>query len=306
MNKKKHSLREYEALRALILTGTTIAAAKKLGTSQSAISRAISQLEEKTGETLFERKAGRILATSNAMKLNQSLDPLFESLSTIEQQSWLHPQEETLRIGTTSTFAHSFLQDLVPTFLKKHKNLRMSFDICTSDALMTSIAEQRLDIGVADTQHQHKGVDMRPFHHSHAMCVVPAKHHLSHKDIIYPQDIEGEDFIALIRRLSSRNIIDQIFRSAGVEPNITIETSTSLSAAKFVQEGLGVTIINPFPIAERLDNRVKLKPFKPTIDCRSSFITSSIVPLNSAGHSFQNYIHAYCEKHLNSESKQRN
>ena len=296
MSKKKHSLREYESLRALILTGTTTAAAKKLGTSQSAVSRAIAQLEEKTGEILFERKAGRMLATSNAMKINQSLEPLFDSLSKIDQQIWLSPQqEEVLRIGTTPTFAHRFIQKLIPTFLREHPNYRISFEICTSNILLSAIAEQRLDIGITDTQNYHAGVDMTPFLSSYAMCIIPANHRLSQKQIITPIDLAGENYIALIRRLSSRNIIDQVFRSAGVEPQITIETATSISAAIFVQEGLGVTLINPFPIAKSLDERVVLKPFEPKIEHHSCFVTSSVKPLNSAGRSFQEHIQKHCD-----------
>ena len=46
-----HSLPEYQALRALMESGTTSKAAVRLGLSQSAISRSISSLEARTGTT---------------------------------------------------------------------------------------------------------------------------------------------------------------------------------------------------------------------------------------------------------------
>ena len=79
-----HSLPEYEALRALMESGTTSKAAVRLGLSQSAVSRSISSLEARLGLLLFERDGGRLRPTSEATQLNKRLDPLFEALDRID------------------------------------------------------------------------------------------------------------------------------------------------------------------------------------------------------------------------------
>ena len=79
-----HSLPEYQALRALMQGGTTTAAAEQLGLSQSAISRSIASLEARTGRMLFEREAGRLRPTAEAVRLNRRLDPLFSALDRID------------------------------------------------------------------------------------------------------------------------------------------------------------------------------------------------------------------------------
>ena len=84
-----HSLPEYEALRALMESGTTSKAALRLGLSQSAVSRSISSLEARLGLLLFERDGGRLRPTSEATRLNKRLDPLFEALDD-------HDEPETL------------------------------------------------------------------------------------------------------------------------------------------------------------------------------------------------------------------
>ena len=63
MSGNRHRLRELEALRALATTGTTVGAAQRLGISQSAVSRSLSQLEERLGRSLFVRASGRIYPT---------------------------------------------------------------------------------------------------------------------------------------------------------------------------------------------------------------------------------------------------
>ncbi|WP_299747052.1 LysR family transcriptional regulator [uncultured Tateyamaria sp.] len=79
-----HSLPEYEALRALMESGTTSKAALRLGLSQSAISRSIASLEARLGRILFERDGGRLRPTTEAAQLNKRLDPLFEALDRID------------------------------------------------------------------------------------------------------------------------------------------------------------------------------------------------------------------------------
>ncbi len=65
MRHSYRSLREFEALRMLIATGTATAAARRLGISQSAVSRAITQLETRLGQVLFERRQGRMSPTAD-------------------------------------------------------------------------------------------------------------------------------------------------------------------------------------------------------------------------------------------------
>jgi DNA-binding MarR family transcriptional regulator len=64
-----HSLAEYQALRAMMEGGTATAAARRLGLTQSAVSRAIAKLEGRLGRTLFEREAGRLRPTEEAVRL---------------------------------------------------------------------------------------------------------------------------------------------------------------------------------------------------------------------------------------------
>ena len=110
-----HSLSEYEALRALMESGTTSKAAVRLGLSQSAVSRSISSLEARLGRLLFERDGGRLRPTSEATQLNKRLDPLFEALDRIDGPP--EPAQEALRLVAPPTYAHRFLVHHIATFL---------------------------------------------------------------------------------------------------------------------------------------------------------------------------------------------
>ena len=61
--------RQIEAFRAVMLSGTTTAAAKILNTTQPGISRLLAQLQSASGLKLFEIQRGRLLPTPEAREL---------------------------------------------------------------------------------------------------------------------------------------------------------------------------------------------------------------------------------------------
>jgi DNA-binding transcriptional LysR family regulator len=116
VNRTWHSLPEYQALRAVLESGTTARAATRLGLSQSAISRSITSLEARTGRILFERDGGRLVATGEAVQLNHRLDSLFEALDQIDGPP--ARSRESLRIIAPPTYTHRYLVSHVASFLK--------------------------------------------------------------------------------------------------------------------------------------------------------------------------------------------
>src|SRR5712672_1970405 len=81
--KLRPSLREIEALRAMIATGKTTQAARQLGTSQPSVSRAIASLEARLGQPLFARRNGRLAPTAEALALEARAAVVFDLLDQL-------------------------------------------------------------------------------------------------------------------------------------------------------------------------------------------------------------------------------
>lgn len=285
-----HSLREFEALRAVISAGTTTAAARRLGISQSAVSRSVAQLENRIGRILFEREAGRMQPTAEALALNQNLDAMFDALARIDGQDWTATKEQTLRLVAPPTIAHRFLQRHIASFRDIHPRQRIVLEICASDALVAGVAEARFDVGITDSASGHSGIKLHPLRTSTAVCIMSEGHPLSANDIIRPEHLDGQPFIALTRRHSVRGAIDRVFAESGVSPQIVLETATSVSACQFARAGVGVTLINPFPVVLSYDGGMEVRPFAPDIFYRTSFLTSAHTPVSLAARAFIRHV----------------
>lgn len=290
MTEHRHRLREFESLRAVVATGTTIGAARRLGISQSAVSRSISQLEARVGRSLFIRRSGRIEPTSDALRLNDKLDPIFETLADIEGAQWATPDDEPLRLIVPPTLAHHFVISRVASFLKANPGKRLQLDIQATDALISGILELRYDLGLTSGMIQRSGVDLVPWRRSQVVCAMPQDHPLSQKSIVTPQDLDGVALIEFLRRLGTRAITEQLFARNGVRPHQVAETATNMAALELVREGLGVTLINPFPLLSSGLEGIVVRPFDAAIYYNTSFVLPSGRPPSELARQFMRFI----------------
>lgn len=285
-----YSLREFEALRALLATGTTSAAARRLGISQSVVSRALASLEARLGQSLFARQGNRLEPTAEAFRLNERLDPLFDTLAGIGGGGAPEGEAARLRLAAPPTIAHRFLQTRLAEFLATHPEVAVSLEICASDALITGIAEARYDLGLTDSGVSHSGVAVRPFRLSRAVAVVPVGHPLAGRAEIRAGDLDGQPLIALTLRHSARGLTDAMMARAGAVPRVVVETATAVSAWQFAAAGLGIALLNPFPTALTPDRRVRLSPLSPALPYVTNFLSPAQRPMPAIARAFIKHV----------------
>lgn len=276
---KRPSIRELEILRALINLGKTTAAAAKLGISQPAVSRAIAQLEERTGLQLFRREGGRLSATADALALHQEAEPIFQTLDRLERVNWRPADKQAhLRIVCPPTIAHHFLNRMLAQFSVAEPNARIQLEISSGTDVINKVADGDMDLGLIDSGPNHVGVRFVPFRLSEAHVIVSVHSPMHEKEVFIPEDFHKQPLIALSRRFPSRIMLDRLFLGANITPLIQIEASTVAAAYDFVRAGAGLTIGNPFPCAFRGDKDVVFRPFRPVVPYETSFVLPAMTP----------------------------
>ncbi|UWR14127.1 LysR substrate-binding domain-containing protein [Sulfitobacter sp. M368] len=294
-----HSLSEYQALRALMESGTTSKAAIRLGLSQSAISRSISSLEARTGKMLFERDGGRLRPTGEAAQLNRRLDPLFEALDRIDGP----PQvaQETLRIIAPPTYAHRFLVEHIASFLKTNPHFFVSLEVAPSEDVIRGILENRFDLGLTGVELSRDGVKLTPYRRSGAVCAMPADHPLAAQDVIRPRDLHDQALVALSHRHARRAQLEKVLHQVASKPRIVAEASTSFAAVDLAKAGLGVTVVNPFPIVQYRSDDLVFRLFESQIEYRSYFVSPDHRPAPSVARAFMRHLRLHTAKDRFSE-----
>lgn len=287
---RRPSLRELEVLRALIATRKTTSAAQRLGISQPAVSRAIAGLERRTGRALFRREGGRLVPTADALLLYEQVAPIFATLERLERAPWATGGGAPLRLAAPATLAHAFLPKLVAAFAREAGGLPVQVEIGTTMDVIASVADGNVDLGITDTGAPHASVKLEPFRRSSAHLVLGVDHPLAARAAIGPADLDGVDLIVLTRRFAVRTIFDRLMMDAGAEPTIVFEVATAAMAYELVRAGVGVALLNPFPLAFTADPGVVFRPFEPAVAFQTSFVVSAAVPLPPVARRFMEFV----------------
>jgi DNA-binding transcriptional LysR family regulator len=274
------NLRQLEILRAVIRTRSTIGAARDLGMSQPAVSNAIKSAESGLGFLLFERINKRLIPTQEAQILLAEAEPLF-LMQDLVNQTAAHlrtGRKGRMRIGATSELSESLLPQVVARFSRDHDGVEISLETLRLDNLLEYVEIGIVDIGFAMEPHPRPNLEYLPLAQLDMVCACHTDSPLTQLSFVTPTDLRG---IPLINaRTSSRmsNLVQEAFRRSKVDYAPTIDVRFMNVAGHFVEEGLGVTIMDELTASSKRYSRLKSVPFKPRTQLTVSAIVSSERP----------------------------
>jgi DNA-binding transcriptional LysR family regulator len=275
------NLRQVEAFRAVMLTGSGKKAAKLLFVTPPAISRLINDLEHQLKIQLFTRKPNRLEPTAEAEILYQTVSKAFIGLEQIRlsADAIVNKQHGSLRIVAMPVCVDSFLTGAIATFTKQHPKVNIELESAERTQALDLVRSQRVDIGVISLDYgENTGLRTDSLYSHNAVCALPAGHFLCDKAEIFADDLKNQLFVAQFRASPFRERVDSVFAKEGLKRSISIETRTHRTVYELVKKGAGVAILDPSVIDER-DSDVIIKPFKPSIMLEYSALQpNSITP----------------------------
>jgi len=238
-------LRQLEIIRAIAETGSFTAAGQKLHVSQSAISRQILLLEDELKEPVFLRVGRRIRITAAGESLLQLSHRVFQDLK--DTIAGITDSQESLRGTVRLLGGMTVCLYVFPPLLSELKRQHPQIDL----KLMSGSSErclQQLRSGAGDLAFLTLPVDQPdlvtiPVLQEELLVVTAAKHPLSRKRKVLPQDLVGQPFVLFEPGSNSRRVVDEFFISARIEPQIVMETENVEIIKALVRHGIGISII---------------------------------------------------------------
>jgi DNA-binding transcriptional LysR family regulator len=274
------NLRQLEILRATMRTRSTIGAARDLGMSQPAVSNAIKNAESALGFLLFDRANKRMVPTQEAQILLAEAEPLFLMQDLISQTA-AHlraGRKGRMRIVATSELSESLLPQVIARFSRTHDGVEISLETLRLDNLLEYVEIGIVDIGFAMEPHPRQTLKYLPLAQLDLVCACHADSPLTQLSFVTPTDLRDTPLINA--RTSSRisHLVQEAFRRSAVEYAPTIDVRFMNVAGHFVEEGLGVTIMDELTASSKRYSRLKSIPFKPKTQVTVSAIVASDRP----------------------------
>jgi len=138
-------LTELEVFLAVVETGGFTAAARRTGTSQPAVSKAIGMLENRLGVALFNRSTRSVSLTDQGQRYFDRMKPLLEEIGDANREAMgsRADMSGSIRIAVPTTFGRLHILPIIPDLLTEYPDLRV--DLVLSD-LRRDMVEDRVDL----------------------------------------------------------------------------------------------------------------------------------------------------------------
>jgi DNA-binding transcriptional LysR family regulator len=260
------NLRQIEAFKAVVESGSVSRAAEVLRISQPAVSKLISHFEYAVGFAVFDRVRGRLVPTTEGMMLYREVDRVFAGIQQITRsaEAIRSLKQGQLMVGVMPALAGGFFQDVAAEFLRERPDVRLTVHARSSQFIADWLVNKQLDIGFANIPLDHPLLECEVLARNPLVCLLPNDHPLATRDTIRPEDLAGEPFISFGESSVTRTRVDQLFEERGIQRIMRIEATTAPAVCEFVIRGVGVSLCDRLP-AEPWAGRLALRRFEPRI-----------------------------------------
>ena len=249
----------------------TVAAERRLHTSQPSLSRQIRDLEDEVGAQLMIRGARGIELTAAGRVF---LDHARLALAQVEAagegaRRAAEPAKQSFALGFLTGQEIDWLPEAIRLLRDELPNLEITISSQYSPDLAEALVRGKLDVAFLRRETQATGLAFKLVTKEPLVVVLPADHRLASLEAINPQDIAGETFIGVSDTAPVlRVVIDDYLRRSGVDIRPDHEVDHLAMAMSLVASTRGVALL-PAYAQKMLPSSVISRPLRgdvPTID----------------------------------------
>lgn len=179
MNMASFDLNLLRVLDALLREGSTVAAGRRVGLTQSAVSAALKRLREALGDPLFVRRGSKLEATDYARSLTVPLREHLESLQRLlSGPEVFDPATATaaFRISGSDFFGEFLMPPLVEAVLREAPGVQLHFMDVVPTNYADTLDRYLADIALIPRQDAPDWIEWRPLFYSTFCLIARAGH----------------------------------------------------------------------------------------------------------------------------------
>lgn len=255
------TLLEYRIFHTVTQQGSFARAAQVLHLTPSAISHAVSSMEESCGFSLFVRGKGGVTLTRSGEALYPVIRQVLsadEALGqTIDELKGL--QRGTVRIGAFNSVCMTWLPQIVAGYKVKFPGVDIQINQGTYDDVIEWLKTGVVDVGFLSTMST-KDLSVFPLYRDRLMCVVPKGFKTRNPGCITPEEMRQETFV--VQGDATYADTQAFFVKHGITVRASCRVVDDLSTIAMVESGFGICVL-PSLILERLHGDVDAYPIEP-------------------------------------------
>ncbi len=289
------SIKQMQYFSALAKEKNMSRLAAKLFVSQTALSNAISRLEDELGVTLFVRTTSGLALTKHGIfyleyveRILSLLDEAAKALKSFDEE-----QQTSLSIALNSPLLYA---ELLGEFMSTHPNCTVRQQQCNIEQIERTLPQMDVDIILAG-----KDDFSSPYLVSYLVSLdriyigVPPQHVFASKKEISLWECKGEPFIFQNVNTGFTRFSVKLFRDVGYEPRVVAWCDSAVRNALFGQK-LGLLLTSDATKRVNFVDNCIYVPLVPSIYREMDIFSLKSRPLTSPAEQFLNFAIEYFKR----------
>ena len=175
------NLRQLEAFRATLRSGSITGAAKLLAISQPSVTRLIKELEKSVGFPLFVRSGRGLASTVDGRRFGDAVQSMFTGTDKLREtaDAIRDSTHGEVQIGVTPVLLYQVTPEAIAKLHQSKPDLKVGLKVDNSSGLIDSVLMQRLDVAVVNVYRQPDTLHVLYERVLQYVCLLPEQHLLA-------------------------------------------------------------------------------------------------------------------------------
>ena len=227
------------------------ASATALGSTKSAVSKAVSRLEERLGVKLLQRTTRRLSLTAEGQHLFRKASDALSQLAEAEQEVTSNQRQirGKIRLAAPMSYGLTTLISQIPDFMSKHPQLTVELHL---EDKISEIVGEGFDVAIRIAEMKDSGLVARKLGEIEHVTVASRHYLQTHGIPRHPDELRGHNCLIYTYRASPRQwtYLDADQNELIVNVQGSFESNNSIAIRECLLKGLGVALIPAFVVRE--------------------------------------------------------
>lgn len=175
------NLKQLEAFRATLRTGSITSAAKALAVSQPSVTRLVKELERSVGFVLFVRSGRGLVSTVEGRRFGDAVENLFTGTDRLKEtasaiRTSIHGE---VQIGVTPVLVYQVTPHAIAGIHTNKPDLKIALRVNNSPGLVDAVTMGQLDLAVINVYHRPDSLHILYQKKLKYVCLLPEGHPLT-------------------------------------------------------------------------------------------------------------------------------
>ena len=245
-------------------TGSVSLATLEMGRNQPAISHQIKSIENEFGVTLFDRSRGRMALTPEGKKLFEKSISLFELIKEMEAEvdEGRLEHEGKIQIASTHAVIEYSLSQRIVDYKLEHPDVNFEIIGGGVNVILDKVESSEADFGIANFNKIPDGLVFHELFETVPKLIAPKNNPFFKSKHPTLKQISQIPFILFPNTSTLTTTIRAQFAENGLEPRVVLVLNNFDIVKRFVELGMGISILDEFTITQEDYQRLDIFPLE--------------------------------------------